>query len=641
MTTIHWQDDSFWQLKLTNEELSEYHRVVLGNGLVGTAIDRLIVADWNQPSLSTFSRLGYDGRQIVPLPAWNHVDLTAGDVMYAWKNGIHDATQILDLRTGEAMLSDHWEYAPGKSLRIDIRLLLPRQQPMAARLSLRIHNPGRESVRLKFGLRDDNARPFLRMNFAECGTNCIVGDYRGNEEATPIGQALAWRLSGGKAAVAASRNRIDAEISGPEAELQLSHALSFPDSAYPEKRNAADIAQALLVQPETETLTENAARWRKLWGDALLFADGGPEFMRNLIIWQHFLLGSLSEFPCVTGALGVWGAAWGGRQFWDADLWLFRAALLLWPELAKTIPEWRSQTIAPARENAAGTGYRGVWYPWQADAEGRCRTPPGYIKEVHLNIWVALAAWDAYQENKEDAFLHRVTWPILSGIAEFFCSRATKEADGLFHIRQVVGPNEAVEEVQHTLVDDNMLTNYGVRKALELAISCACRINEPVPSEWRDVHEKLFLLEPDPATGVIPEHANYRGEGIKQADLILIFYPLQYPAAAETVCANVRYYADRVLDYGPMMSSAMSALLLMREGNKTEGLNILKEQSQPFLRGPHRLICECRNPENPNTFFLTGAGGVLQALLYGYLEADIGRTAAIPRVRNLCPDFPG
>jgi len=165
-------------------------------------------------------------------------------------------------------------------------------------------------------------------------------------------------------------------------------------------------------------------------------------------------------------------------------------------------------------------------------------------------------------------------------------------------------------------------------------------MNKPISPEWREVCGNLFLLKPDPATAVIPEHANYNGEGIKQADLILIFYPLQYPATSATVLNNVRCYSNKVLDYGPMMSSAISALLLMREGEKTEGLEMLKAQCRPFLRGPHRLICECRDPENPNTFFLTGAGGVLQALLYGYLEVEIGRTAAIPRVKDVCPDFP-
>lgn len=640
MTTIHWNDDSFWQLKLTNEELSEYYRIVLGNGLVGTAIDRLIIADWTQPVLPTYSRLGYDGGQIVLLPAWNHVDLTVRGIVYAWENGVHDVTQILDLRTGVATLSDCWEYIPGKKLHLEIRLFLPRQQPMAARLSLHIHNFDKELIHFKFGLRVESARLFLRMNFINCGKNCIAGDYRGNKEGTPIEQALAWQFSGGETTVAISLNQIDAESSEPETELQLVHALSFPDSTYPDRCRAADIAQALLTQPEDKTLTENAGRWRKLWADALLFADGGPGFMRDLVIWQYFLLGNLSEFPCVTGALGVWGAAWGGRQFWDADFWLFRATLLLWPDLARSIPEWRGQTIIPARKNAAGSGYRGIWFPWQADGKGRCCTPSGYIKEVHLNIWVALAAWAAFRQNGADTFLHQVTWPILSGIAEFFCSRATKEKDGLFHIRQVVGPNEAVEELQHTLVDDNMLTNYGVRKVLELAISCADRSNEPVPSEWLEVYEKIFLLEPS-TTGVIPEHSNYCGEGIKQADLILIFYPLEYPASADTVCRNVHYYSERFLTYGPMMSTAISALLLMREGKKMEGLNILKEQSEPFLRGPHRLICECRSSDNRNIFFLAGAGGVLQALLYGYFEADINHTASIPQVKNLCPDFPG
>ncbi|PTX96738.1 hypothetical protein DB345_06020 [Spartobacteria bacterium LR76] len=111
---ILWQDDSFWQLRLANGELSDYRRVVLGSGLVGTEFDRLLIADWSQPALSTLSRLGYDGNSQFSLPAWNHVDIVIDGIIYSWENGEHDAVRTLDLRTGVAEVSDKWEYAPGK-----------------------------------------------------------------------------------------------------------------------------------------------------------------------------------------------------------------------------------------------------------------------------------------------------------------------------------------------------------------------------------------------------------------------------------------------------------------------------------------------------------------------------------------------
>lgn len=627
---------------LANGELSDYRRVVLGSGLVGTEFDRLIIADWSQPSLSTLSRLGYDGNSQFSLPAWNHVDIVIDGIIYSWENGEHDAVQTLDLRTGVAEVSDKWEYAPGKRLSVAIRMFLPRQQPLTGWLSLRIEgNAEKRPIRLKFGLRGDAARGALALDFSKSRGDCLVGVYRGAQESTPVEQMLSWSLEGGlirSVKVEDDRAWTEAEVTETDGEIKLCHSLSFPESGYGDGRSAEDRARDLLAAPEAVTLRDNAEEWRSLWRDALLFPAGGRQFARDLVIWQYYLLGTLSDFPCVLGATSLWVPAWGGRQFWDADMWLFRAALLLWPKLARSIPAWRAQTLEPARENAAATNCCGGWFSWQVDGKGRGGRTLPHLKEVHNNIWVALAAWDAYRECEDPAFLRTVTWPLLAAISDYFCSRARKENDGLYHIRQVLGPNESVEEVQHTLCDDNTLTNHGVRTILDIAIDCAKRLGVDAPLKWKDVIDGLFLLGSD-ARGIIPEHANYNGEGIKQADLILIFYPLGYKASPEMIRANVEYYESKILNNGPMMSLSMSALLLMRCGAKEEGMRMLQNGILPFLRGPHRLLCECRDDANRNIVFHTGAGGVLQALLYGYLEADVAQTEHIPRVRNVCPDF--
>ncbi|WP_161950207.1 hypothetical protein [Pseudoclostridium thermosuccinogenes] len=61
---------------------------------------------------------------------------------------------------------------------------------------------------------------------------------------------------------------------------------------------------------------------------------------------------------------------WGGCQLWDADFWLFRAILPLWPEFAKAILSFREKTLEKAKEHARVTGYKGAWYAWMTDEEG-------------------------------------------------------------------------------------------------------------------------------------------------------------------------------------------------------------------------------------------------------------------------------
>ncbi len=73
--------------------------------------------------------------------------------------------------------------------------------------------------------------------------------------------------------------------------------------------------------------------------------------------------------------MGLSGLGYNGHVFWDTDLWMFPALLVLHPEMAKSMVEYRYQRLEPARKNAFAHGYKGAMFPWESADSGVEETP--------------------------------------------------------------------------------------------------------------------------------------------------------------------------------------------------------------------------------------------------------------------------
>jgi trehalose/maltose hydrolase-like predicted phosphorylase len=122
--------------------------------------------------------------------------------------------------------------------------------------------------------------------------------------------------------------------------------------------------------------------------------------------------------------------------------------------------------------------------------------------------------------------------------------------------------------------------------------------------------------------GVTREHASYKGEGIKQADVNLLSYPLKEITDPKQIKKDLEYYETRVPDEGtPAMTQGVFALLHARLGNAERAYHWFKEAYEPNLLPPFRVIAETKGGTNP--YFATGAGGILQAMLMGFGGLEI------------------
>jgi trehalose/maltose hydrolase-like predicted phosphorylase len=135
--------------------------------------------------------------------------------------------------------------------------------------------------------------------------------------------------------------------------------------------------------------------------------------------------------------------------------------------------------------------------------------------------------------------------------------------------------------------------------------------------------------------GVTREHAAYKGEGIKQADVNLLAYPLKEITDSKQIQKDLEYYESRVPDEGtPAMTQGVFSLLYARLGNAEKAYHWFKDAYVPNLNPPFRVIAETKGGTNP--YFATGAGGILQAVIMGFGGIEI-TPAGLMQVKSVLP----
>lgn len=353
--------------------------------------------------------------------------------------------------------------------------------------------------------------------------------------------------------------------------------------------------------------------WEELWQSDIVI-DGDPQIQQDI----HSMLYHLYSFSrdgtsYSLSPMGLSGLGYNGHVFWDTDLWMFPVYLMLHPEMAKSLIEYRYQRLDAARQNAFAHGYKGAMYPWESAESGVEETPVWALSgpfEHHITADVALAAWQYYCVTQDKDWLKQKGWPILSATADFWASRVERNGPGQFDIKNVVAADEWAENVHN-----NAFTNAAAKVNLKNANAAAAILGYPKNIDWELVEKNIPILKFE--DGVTKEHASYNGEGIKQADVNLLPYPLGMITDKTQIEKDLSYYEIRVPNEGtPAMTQAIFALLYARIGNVDKAYHFFKDAYQPNLNPPFGVIAETKGGTNP--YFATGAGGVLQSVLMGF-----------------------
>lgn len=358
--------------------------------------------------------------------------------------------------------------------------------------------------------------------------------------------------------------------------------------------------------------------WDELWqSDIRIEGDDNAQRIVRFALFNLYSScrgGSRLSIP----PMGLSLQGYNGHIFWDTELWMYPPMLLLNQDIARSMLDYRFDRLPAARKKALAYGYRGAMFPWESDDSGEEATPTHALTgpfEHHITADIGIACWNYYCVTRDVRWLQREGYPLLKEIADFWASRVTRNQDGSYSVYNVTGADEYANGVT-----DNAFTNGAASLALKYACLAAEICGEKVPEIWRAIGENICILQF--ANGVTREHSTYKGEMIKQADANLLAYPLGVITDEYRQRQDLEYYAERIDQKdGPAMSYSVYCVQYARMGEADKAYEMFRRCYEPNLRKPFGVISE--TPTSNNPYFMTGAGGLLQAVLNGFCGLQI------------------
>jgi kojibiose phosphorylase len=383
-------------------------------------------------------------------------------------------------------------------------------------------------------------------------------------------------------------------------------------------RHAADA----LHQGAEKIVAAHVRAWESAWqtADVAVVGDANAQRALRFACYHLISVANPDEGRTSIGARMLTGLAYRGHIFWDTEIFLLPFYAFTHPEVARSQLLYRYRTLPMAREKARAMGYRGALYPWESADTGAEATPPYAVEptgdvipiltgeqEHHISADIAYAVWQYWQISGDDRFLLEAGAEIIIETARFWASRGRFEADGRYHIRTVIGPDE-----YHEGVDDNAYTNVMAQWNLERGVEVARLLAERWPQHWRELAMRLNVTAEeldqwsriaramytgfDPETGLFEQFQGYfdleeidlaayeprtvpmdvllgrertqRSKVVKQADVVLLIALLWDRFSPLVREANFRYYEPRC-GHGSSLSPAVHALVAARLGDIT------------------------------------------------------------------------
>ncbi|XP_065358226.1 protein-glucosylgalactosylhydroxylysine glucosidase [Calliphora vicina] len=389
----------------------------------------------------------------------------------------------------------------------------------------------------------------------------------------------------------------------------------------------------VLSLTKQDLLEKHTSRWQQFWNDFQIKVEGNLELSKIInagIFYMGSCLPSLETnqknnlyfglSPTGLGR-GQLDADYEGHNFWDTEIWMLPAVTQLQPLWSQELFKYRLDHLQGALYNANKTGYTGARFPWESAYTGTEATnpccPEVATQEIHISADIAVALQQFYATTYKRDWLCSTAWPLVREIATFLQSRVTWQKETKqYHIQNVMGPDE-----DHENVDDNVYTNVVFKKALEFArfTHLTCDPNANVSSmDWLNIANNIFILY-DNARDYHPQHLGYKpGDLVKQADTILLGYPLQYPMQNSTHFNDLCMYENVTRHSGPAMTWSMFSINYLDVGLTTKAAAYFEMAYTNYVRPEFKVWSETKIGFQGSANFLTGIGGFLQTIIHGY-----------------------
>ena len=537
-----------------------------------------------------------------------------------------------------------------------------------------------ESLRFASLARMELAVTLLRLRLSEGGKVTLV--FRPDPDAPdPAFATRVWQSKQGGPRLACQRltrlardggtpSRWIASASLPstvscERELSILQIASYALGAHQEiARNRASAGlKAGMRDGLSRLVGRHELAWNERWRESDVVVEGDETAQAALRFALYHLNAAVrpGNSTVSIAARGLTGDGYLGHVFWDTELFMLPFYTFTWPAAARSLLEYRFLTLPAARNKARQRGFRGALFAWESTDTGDEATPPYAIGpngemvairngdlEVHVSAAVAFGVWQYWHATHDVGFLLEAGAELLLETARFWASRVEREADGLFHIRGVIGPDE-----YHQDVDDNAYTNYIARWNIERGLEMADLLAQRWPARWRDLAAKIgldpgelehwrvvagsLLCPLDPSSGLIEQFSGYlgledidlesfqqrtapidvllgpertmRSQVIKQADVIMLLALLPDAFDSGLQRKNFEYYEARC-GHGSSLSPPIHSLVAARLGRL--------DDAEAYFRQTALIDLNDSMGNSAAGLHMGALGGLWQAAVFGF-----------------------
>lgn len=382
-------------------------------------------------------------------------------------------------------------------------------------------------------------------------------------------------------------------------------------------------------QKDGDLIRKHRLAWDRLWeSDIIIEGDmQAQKEVRSML--YHLYSFSRENVAHSPSPMGLSGLGYNGHVFWDTEMFMLPPMIMLQPQIAESMLEYRYNRLDEARRNAASYGFNGAMFPWESASSGAEDCPATSLSgtfQHHVTADVAIGCWNYYLATQDKEWLERRGWPVLQATARFWESRCEKGDDGRWHIYNVMCADEwALNK------DDNAYTNGAAKRNLEFAVAAGKVLGIKTPEIWSEIARGLFFGNME--NGVTSEHVGYDGADIKQADVNLLSFPLKLITDKEQMMLDLEYYSEKVPQQKtPAMTQSMFSVICSRSGEPEQAWKWFTDSYRPNAVPPFGVLAEFKGGTNP--YFATGAGGSLQAVIFGFAGLDFNPKGGIMQVRE-------
>lgn len=365
-----------------------------------------------------------------------------------------------------------------------------------------------------------------------------------------------------------------------------------------------------------ELLLQHKKSWEEKWDNSEVLIEGDKEGMEalNYSIYHLHSIAPRHHESLSIAARGLSGQTYKGAVFWDTEMFMLDFFLFTEPQVAKTLLNYRIDTLEGARKKAKGYGLDGAFYAWESQEGGydACsdynvtdvftgRPMRTYFKDkqIHISAAVVYGMMRYIVFSGKRDLLNEGGAEVIIECAKFYYSLLIKQVkNDRYELWDVIGPDE-----YHERVNNNAYTNKMAKFTFETALNLlkakdltwevtkyTAVEREKLLLQFTDAVNHLFIPLPDENTGIIEQFDGYHQleevsinqlkkrllhekeywggaygvathtKVIKQADVVTMMNLFSKEYSEEILLKNWEYYEPKT-EHGSSLSACMYSML--------------------------------------------------------------------------------